>query len=168
MWRRAGSLTVGPGAPLVRFDQSPLPPLLCPSRGGASGDHHRRTAFLRRHLGAGMDPPLLGGPPGGRRVAEGGGSRRRRALRRREGFGGFGDSGHGDSREGLRCWAGPQWKHRRGLGALALAVFCRSEVAAAPAGVGEDSGPWPTGEGERLPTARVRLLKSLGRIEGFI
>ena len=56
----------------------------------------------------------------------------------------------------------------RGLGALALAVFCRSEVAADPAGVGEDSGPWPTGEGERLPTARVRLLKSLGRIEGFI
>ena len=44
-------------------------------------------------------------------------------------------------------WGGG-WKHRRGLGALALAVFCRSEVAADPAGVGEESGPWPTGEGE--------------------
>ena len=44
-----------------------------------------------------------------------------------------------------------------------MAVFCRSEVAADPAGVGEECGPWPTGEGGRLPTARVRLLKSLGR-----
>lgn len=79
----AGSLIVGPGGPLVRFDQSPLPPLLCPRRGGASGDRRRRTVFLRGHLRAGMDPPLLGGPSGGRRVAGGGGSRRRRAPRRR-------------------------------------------------------------------------------------
>ena len=74
---------MGPGGPLVRFDQSPLPPLLCPSRGGASGDRRRRTAVLRGHPSAGMDPPLLGGPSGGRRVAGGGGSRRRRAPRRR-------------------------------------------------------------------------------------
>ena len=69
--RVSGSLTVGPGGPLVRFDQSPLPPLLCPSRGGASGDRRRRTASFHGHLRAGKDLPLLGGPSGGRRVAGG-------------------------------------------------------------------------------------------------
>ena len=36
-WAR-GSLTVGPGGPLVRFDWSSLPPLSLPERWRASGD----------------------------------------------------------------------------------------------------------------------------------
>ena len=76
----------GSRGPLVRFDQSPLPPLICPSRGGASGDRCQRTASFRGHIRAGKDLPLLGGPSGGRRIVGGGGSRRRRAPRRRGGF----------------------------------------------------------------------------------
>ena len=80
-WAR-GSLKVGPGGPLVRFDQSPSLPFLWPNRGGGSGDLRRRTVVPRGHPSAGMDPPLVGGPPGGCWAGGDGGSHRRRALRR--------------------------------------------------------------------------------------
>ena len=79
----SGSLTVGPRGPLVRFDQSPLPPLPLPERRRDSGDRRRRTEAPRGNPRAGMDPPDRGGPPGCRWVVGGGESRRRRAPRRR-------------------------------------------------------------------------------------
>src|SRR4051812_16295618 len=82
-WTGAGSLTVGPRGPLVRFDRAPFPLLPLPERGRDSGDRRRRLAPPGGALGGGMDPPLQGGPPGGRQAGGDGGSYRWRAPRRR-------------------------------------------------------------------------------------
>ena len=83
-WTGAGSLTVGPPGPLVRFDQSPAssPSSARVERG--SGDHRRRTVAPFGKLRPPADSGGRGGHSGSRRVVGGGGNRRRRAPRRRE------------------------------------------------------------------------------------
>ena len=81
--RARGSLTVGPGGPLVRFDRSPPPSLSFGRTGAELRRSSPRTMAPQGHLRAGMDPPAQGGPPRGCWVGGGGGSRRRRAPRRR-------------------------------------------------------------------------------------
>ena len=78
----AGSLTVGPGGPLVMFDQSPSLPFLWPNRGGSSDDVRRRMA-----ASFGKRRPFVGsgdrdGHSGGRYGLWGGRSCRRRASQR--------------------------------------------------------------------------------------
>ena len=63
--RVRGSLTVGPGGPLVRFDRSSSPSLLSARTVRGSDDRRRRMAVPHGVPRAGMDPPDRGGPPGG-------------------------------------------------------------------------------------------------------
>ena len=67
-WVVAGSLTVGPSGPLVRFDQSPAPSF---SSGRAEAELRRlppTNGGSPRDSEAGMDPPVQGGPPAAERV----------------------------------------------------------------------------------------------------
>ena len=100
-WTGAGSLTVGPPSPLVRFDQSPAssPSSARVERG--SGDHRRRTVAPFGKLRPSVDSGGRGGYSGSRRVIGGGGYRRRRAPRRREASGARWIWGYGGSRSKL-------------------------------------------------------------------
>jgi len=106
-WTARGSLTVGPGGPLVRFDQSPFPLLPLPERGRDSGDRRWRLASPRGAPRAGWirhSRAVLRWSPGrrGRRELPTASSSVEVAS------GAFGGRGYGGSRAGLRCWAAPR------------------------------------------------------------
>ena len=122
---------MGPGGPLVRFDQSPSLFFLWPNKGGGSGDCRWRLAAPRGPPRVGMDPQDWAGPPGGRWVGgDGVGCRRRasrwRRLREQSGFGATvvpdqnqaGGRAHGRKRELLveRVERGRLWWCRSGRG----------------------------------------------------